>query len=51
MRLGGILPHHLPYKINRVTQLPNTLLTCYQHTSEESMLAVMESPKKLLSIR
>jgi integrase len=29
----------------------NTLLTCYQHTSDESMLAVMESPKKLVSSR
>ena len=29
----------------------NTLLTCYQHTSDESMLAVMESPRKLVSSR
>jgi integrase len=29
----------------------DTLLTCYQHTSDESMLAVMESPKKLVSSR
>jgi integrase len=28
----------------------NTLLTCYQHTSDESMLEVMESPKKLVAI-
>jgi integrase len=27
-----------------------TLLTCYQYTDEQSMLAVMEAPKKLLSL-
>jgi hypothetical protein len=28
----------------------NTLLTCYQHTDEESMLRVMEAPEKLRSL-